>query len=227
MKFKRFLSGVGAVAAFSTILAGPANAVVTYDTLTGLPFDGGFRNVGTSRSIFGDYSHSAGVQFTAAATGYIDSLTLALYGAPSALVTIYTDNGSNRLGTALQTLSLNSSATPNSYATGAYTDGVTLQEGAKYWVLAVAAANGPLLRWNTVNYVDPGPHYNFIGTTACCVQEVTSGTYVASNAINGFALKVTMATASTVVPEPATWALLIVGFGMVGAAARRRVPANA
>jgi len=30
----------------------------------------------------------------------------------------------------------------------------------------------------------------------------------------------------SVVPEPASWALMITGFGLVGAASRRRVPAN-
>ena len=30
-----------------------------------------------------------------------------------------------------------------------------------------------------------------------------------------------------VIPEPATWAMLIAGFGLVGAAARRRVPSAA
>ncbi|TAJ68650.1 MAG: PEP-CTERM sorting domain-containing protein [Phenylobacterium sp.] len=117
--------------------------------------------------------------------------------------------------------------TPNSYATGVYANGVTLQQGAKYWVLAVAPTNAPLQRWNTVNYVDAGPHFNFIGTSDCCAQEVTSGIYVASNAINGFALKVTIASAATAVPEPATWTLLIAGFGMIGAAARRKTRAFA
>lgn len=224
MKFKRFLFGVGAIVAFSATLAGPAQAVVSHDTLTGLPFDGGYRTVGTSRSIFGDYSHSVGVQFTAAATGYIDSLTLALYGANSGLVTIYSDNGSNQLGAALDTLSLSESTTPNSYATGFYSSGVTLQQGSKYWVLAVAPTDAPLQRWNSVNYVDAGPHFNFIGTSDCCAQEVTSGIYVPSNSINGYALKVTMAAA---VPEPATWTMLIAGFGMIGAAARRRTRALA
>lgn len=226
MKFKQFLSGVGAIVVFSATLAGPANAasVLSHDTLTGLPFDGGSWQFGTSRSIFGSYSHSLGVQFTAAATGYIDSLTLAISGATSGIVTIYSDNGSNRLGTALETLSIVESTKPYSYATGAYTSGVTLQQGEKYWVLAVAPTNAPLQRWNSVNYVDAGPHYNFIGISDCCMQEVTSGTYVAPNAVNGFALRVTIASA---VPEPATWTMLIAGFGMIGAASRRKIRARA
>jgi len=227
MKFKQFLSGMGAIVLVSATLAGPANAavsVVSHDTLTGLPFDGGSRQFGTSRSIFGDYSHSLGVQFTAAATGYIDSLTLAVYGANSGIVTIYSDNGSNMLGTALETLSIVESTNPYTYATGSYASGVTLQQGEKYWVLAVAPINAPLQRWNTVNYVDAGPHYNFIGISNCCVQEVTSGSYVSPNSVNGFALKVTIASA---VPEPATWAMFITGFGMIGAASRRKARARA
>ncbi len=224
MKFKQFLSGVGAIVVFSATLAGPANAVsvVSHDVLTGLPFDGGSWQFGTSRSIFGDYSHSLGVQFTAAATGYIDSLTLAISGATSGIVTIYSDNGNNRLGTALETLAITGSKTPFTYATGSYASGVTLQQGEKYWVLAVAPTNVPTQRWNSVNYVDAGPHYNFIGISNCCMQEVTSGTYVGSDSVNGFAMRVTIASA---VPEPATWTMLIAGFGMIGAASRRRTRA--
>ena len=48
---------------------------------------------------------------------------------------------------------------------------------------------------------------------------VTDGTY----SDNGGAFQITISN----VPEPSTWALLIVGFGMVGVAARRRKPAVA
>lgn len=229
MKFNRFLSSAGAAVLFSATLAGPVNAasVVSFDSLTGTLFAGGGSMVGNTYSIFGDYSHSAGQQFTAAATGYIDSLKLGLYGANAGLVTIYSDNGSNKLGTALQTLSLNESTASNSFATGSYASGVTLQQGVKYWILAVAPVSAPRQTWNLYNVPQPNPLYTFQGGSDCCVQEVTTGTYTGPNNALSFGMILTIATGVTAVPEPATWAMLIAGFGMVGAASRRRTRALA
>lgn len=229
MRFKRFLSGVAATVVFSVTLAAPGKAVVSYDTITGHQFNNGYWNVGSSPSIFGGASYSGGVQFIAAANGYIDSLTLSLYGATSATVLIYTDNGSNRLGTALETLSLNASTTPNSFATGSYASGTMLQQGEKYWVLAVAPTNAPLQRWNYVNYLQTGPLMNFQGIASpCCTSIVTSGNYVGPNSVNGFGLKITIASAvPAAIPEPATWAMLVAGFGLVGAALRRKTGSSA
>jgi hypothetical protein len=230
MKFKRFLSSGGAMVVFSATLAGSAEAasVVSYDSLTGTLFAGGGSQVGQSYSIFGDYSHSAGMQFTATSTGYIDSLKLGLYGATSGRVTIYSDNGSNKLGTALQTLSLSESTTRNSFATGSYTSGVTLQQGVKYWILAVAPPGTPTQTWNLYNVPQPNPNFTFQGISNCCVQEVTSGTYTGPNSALAFGMIVTIANGvAAAVPEPATWTLLIAGFGMVGAASRRRTRALA
>jgi hypothetical protein len=230
MKFNRFLSSVGAMVLFSATLAGPANAasVVSFDSLTGTLFAGGGSIVGQTYSIFGDYSHSAGQQFTAAATGYIDSLKLGLYGATSGKVTIYSDNGSNKLGTALQTLSLSESTASNSFATGSYSSGITLQQGVKYWILAVAPPYTPTQTWNLYNVPQPNPLFSFQGGSNCCVQEVTTGIYTGPNSALNFGMIVTIATgAATAVPEPATWTLLIAGFGMVGAASRRKTRALA
>jgi hypothetical protein len=224
MKFNRFLSSVGAMVLFSATLAGPANAasVVSFDSLTGTLFAGGGSIVGSTYSIFGNYSHSAGQQFTASATGYIDSLRLGLYGANSGVVTIYSDNGSNKLGAALQTLSLNESTASNSFATGSYLSGVTLQQGVKYWVLAVAPASAPTQTWNLYNVSQPNPLYSFQGGSDCCVQEVTTGAYTGPNSALSYGMIMTIATATTAVPEPATWTMLIAGFGMIGAASRRK-----
>jgi hypothetical protein len=228
MRFKRFLSGVAATVVFSATLAAPGKAVVSYDTITGHQFNNGYWNVGSSPSIFGGASYSGGVQFIAAANGYIDSLTLSLYGATSGTVILYSDNGSNMLGTALATLSLNESTTPNSFATGSYASGTMLQQGEKYWVLAVAPTNAPLQRWNYVNYLQTGPLMTFHGITSpCCASIVTSGNYVGPNSVSGFGLKVTIASAvGAPIPEPATWAMLVAGFGMVGAAWRGKIKSS-
>jgi hypothetical protein len=225
MKFK-FLSSVGAMVAFSAALAGPAKAVVSFDSLTGtVPANGGAL-VGESFSIFGDFSHSAGQEFTASATGYIDSLTLALSGGASGTVTIYSDNGSNALGTALETLSLSES--PTSLATGSYSSGVTLQQGTKYWALAVAPPDTPTQSWALYNVPQPNPLFDFEGGADCCIEQVTTGTYTGPGSALDFGMIVTIAdSVKTAAPEPATWTLLMAGFGMVGAALRRRTPASA
>jgi PEP-CTERM motif len=226
MKFKRFLSGVGAMVVFSAALAGPAKAVVSFDSLTGtVPANGG-SEVGESFSIFGNFSHSAGQEFTAAATGYIDSLTLALYGGTSGTVTIYSDNGSNALGSVIETLSLSES--PNSFAAGSYSSGVALQQGTKYWILAVAPPNTPTQTWYLYNVSQPNPLLDFEGGSDCCTEQVTSGTYTGPNSALDYGMIVTIAdVAKTAVPEPATWTLLMAGFGMIGAALRRKTRAFA
>ena len=223
MKFKQFLASVGAMVALSAILVGPAKAasVLSYDSLTGSTFTGGGWQIGSvSNALTGGESLDGGTQFVAAATGYIDSLTLALYGATSGTVIIYTDNGSNQLGTAVETLSLSESTKANSLATGSYTSGKTLQKGQKYWVLAVGPTSGPLQTWNEFNYATPTPLYTLEGvTTPCCTSAVTTGYYTGVNSIDGFGMILTMAST---VPEPATWTMLIAGFGMIGAAVRRK-----
>ncbi|WP_293386136.1 PEPxxWA-CTERM sorting domain-containing protein [Phenylobacterium sp.] len=226
MKFE-FLSGVGAMAVLSAALAGPANAVVSYDSLTGSTFTGGGFGVGAESNPFTGFDgEDAGVEFEATATGYIDSLKLALYGATSGQVIIYADNGKNQLGTQLETLSLSESTTTNSFATGSYTGGVQLQQGQKYWVLDVGPTTNPFLTpfqtWNEFNTPTPDPLFLFEGQSiTCCSSVITSGTYTGPGSVDSFGMILDIASARGV-PEPATWTMLIAGFGMVGAALRRR-----
>ena len=53
------------------------------------------------------------------------------------------------------------------------------------------------------------------------------GTGQGNNSASGINFKVGDFTPNSVVPEPATWGLLIAGFGLVGASMRRRRPAAA
>lgn len=91
---------------------------------------------------------------------------------------------------------------------------VTLSDGSFLWLSAakpIAAPGTPFkgdlqtwIRNDTIN-----PDWSRIGT------DITrQGPFNASFALTG-----------STVPEPATWALLVMGFGLVGAAARRRGPA--
>jgi hypothetical protein len=232
MKFQQFLSGVGAMVLFSVALAGPAKAasVVSYDSLTGSTFSGGGYGIGAESNPFTGFdAEDAGVQFVAAGTGYIDSLTLALYGATSGEVIIYADNGSSKLGTQLEILSLSESTTTNSLATGSYTSGVPLQQGQKYWVLAVGPTTtsflAPFQTWNEFDYTTPNPLSLFESQSiTCCSSVITSGTYTGPGSTLGFGMILSIASA---VPEPATWAMLIAGFGMIGVALRRKAGAPA
>ena len=67
----------------------------------------------------------------------------------------------------------------------------------------------------------------FSGTTANPV--FLTGTYVLSTMpknvptdVQVFDYRIDITDAAAAVPEPATWALLLTGFGMIGVAVRRR-----
>jgi PEP-CTERM motif len=212
VRFSRFKVVFFALSLLSATYATPSHAEVVYDTITGSHFDGGGWPVGSECCFFGGASNSAGAQFTATVTGYIDGLTLPLYGATSGTVMIFTDNG-NKLGTSIETLTLNESTSANTFATGSYSSGVTLQQGQKYWVLAVSSSVGtiPQQTWAFMDYPQLEAAGVFEGTAVpCCVTAVTTGTYlVVPNLSDGFGLKVDMAAA---VPEPSTWAMMLLGF---------------
>jgi len=223
MLFGRFLRGTVAIVALAVAGATPAKAVVSYDTITGLNYDGGYWPVGSTHGVFGS-SVSVGVQFTAVATGFIDSLKLSLYGANSGKVIIYSDSAGS-LGSPLETLLLNESTAGGTFATGTYTNGVRLQQGLKYWVLAVADSTAPLQSWASFGFGDIRPYRQFTGTAVpCCKDVVTNGIYFGDRSSGGFGLIVDIAA----VPEPATWVMMVGGFGLIGAAIRRhRRPAAA
>jgi hypothetical protein len=65
----------------------------------------------------------------------------------------------------------------------------------------------------------PGSFFGVIGDTAFSSIVITAPPQ--SGAVIGFD-NVTFSTAAIAVPEPASWAMMIAGFGLAGAAARRR-----
>ena len=68
-------------------------------------------------------------------------------------------------------------------------------------------------------YIIPGWYNTGPGSTTIAVQANLVGTFVPSNQYNGDYIPQNF---SVSVPEPATWAMMLVGMGMVGFAARRR-----
>lgn len=73
---------------------------------------------------------------------------------------------------------------------------------------------------------------NFIGLRATLAGQNYYGfAYTTNNIFNGFGFETTANTAITAttslaaVPEPASWAMMIAGFGAIGAGMRRRRPA--
>jgi hypothetical protein len=73
----------------------------------------------------------------------------------------------------------------------------------------------------SVVLVDPYGTQLFTGDTSA--PEFVLGTYnLLNNANNGAPVQLVISAATAPVPEPATWAMMISGFGLVGGALRRR-----
>lgn len=220
MTFSQCKSAIWALAILSSACATPGNAVTVHDSITGSYYTNGYRPVGNTSGVFAT-SNSAGARFTTSVTGYIESLTLSLYGASSATVQIFSDNG-GKLGVSLDTLTLDAKTGAGTFATGSYSSGVMLQEGMSYWVLATAPS--PALRWEYRGF-DPRSVENFYGTSFDLVDVVTSGTYFTSpGSISGFGLIVDVA-APDPVPLPAALPLfgtIIAAGGLVAWRRKRR-----
>jgi hypothetical protein len=218
-------SAIWALALLSSACATPSNAVTVHDSITGTYYTGGYRTVGDTFG-FMPVSHSAGVRFTTSVTGYIESLTLSLYGAPSATVQVFSDNG-GKLGVSLDTLALNANTGAGTFATGSYSSGVMLQAGTSYWILATEPS--PVLRWEFRGFIDPRRVEDFTGTSLDLVPVVTTGTYfMENNSISGYGLIVDVA-APDPVPLPAALPLFgtVIAAGSLVAWRKRRKAAQA
>lgn len=89
--------------------------------------------------------------------------------------------------------------------------------------------NGGLL----VFVANPGAAICFSGLNAGCLGAPAPSAFLIdfSHAVVGYTLRSTgvevLATAAPTVPEPAAWALMVAGFGLVGTAVRRKALAAA
>lgn len=222
MNLSQCKSAIWALSILAATYATPSNAVTVYDTITDSYFTGGTRSVGIQPSaFFGDMSYSAGARFTTPVTGYIESLTLSLYGSSSGTVHIFSDNG-GQLGVSLGTLAVSVSPSAGTFTTGSYSSGIVLEAGMSYWILATGAS--PLQTWAYRGF-SPQSVANFFGLEFGIVSVVTTGEYfTAANSISGFGLKVDIEPLAPV-PLPAAlplFATVLAGGSLIAWRRRRK-----
>jgi hypothetical protein len=173
----------------------------TYSQVTG-------RTVATSSSTLGA-DVDAMMQFTAGASGDVDTIDIALShitGAGDTALTLWT-NEAGSVGIELGTwhiLPASQYTTSNSaLVTVSGISGINLTAGSTYW-LGVVAEGDSRNFWND----------NSIGVTG--LVSVNSADFTGT--LGAFDVR----SADVGVPEPASWAMMLIGFGGLGLAARRR-----
>lgn len=153
--------------------------------------------------------------------------TTAIFAAANAQAATYqfvvTDPSLTQSGVPLDgnryTFFFDSAPTPVSFDAGSF----TLNGSASYTagVFGAYRVDGPFTFYTASNFGGFDSPLNiyfsdqlFTGTTAAPVFRL--GTFALDSG------SITISAVTSSVPEPATWGLMIVGFGMIGAASRRR-----
>lgn len=94
---------------------------------------------------------------------------------------------------------------------------------SNYFILSAQSYNGGLISGpdplNALETYNAGPHY---GTGYFQWNDETPGGQPLNNATGSLSVEQVSVLTAPGVPEPASWALLIAGFGLTGAALRRR-----
>ncbi len=192
-----------------------ANANTSYAASTGSSSAGNTYSFGltgsTERALGGVASINLiprfGVQFTNGLARSINSLEIGYFGE---LWRVGTSGITN-------TLSFAYSTNATSLTTGTYTDFSTLN----YAVAPIGAAGLRDGNANANTTAIAGTIFGLdIAPGASIFLRWTGAN--APNDDHGLAIDNFSLTANTAVPEPTSWAMLITGFGLIGAAARRR-----
>ncbi|MDB5464526.1 MAG: choice-of-anchor family protein [Phenylobacterium sp.] len=206
MRFKSILLAAAAASLGWALAVGSASAGVIYSNYA----DGQSYNCCTGWAVFGPSSFEGfavdeAMGFTAATGGNVSQIDIALQGfegAGTGSVSLWTGDFSSQLG------SWSYSSLPGSGGslTISGITGVQLAAGASY-VLYATASNDTFAVWGWNTTGATGPVYeasdNPIGVHTLGAFDVQSDT-------------------GSAVPEPATWAMMLVGFGGLGALLRRR-----
>ena len=155
-----------------------------------------------------------GLSFSANVNTFLTAFTYQNQGQADTIV--LTDNGGN----VLQSVS-----TPSSSTSHVVNVNWSLSSGQQYWLLQTVVSNelfasfGQALPSNTDITITNSGTFDYSIAGAVAATNFGSNSYWA--AFND------ITTGGSVVPEPATWALMIGGFGLAGATLRRRRTATA
>ena len=200
-----FKLAIAALAAICALGGASAQAAVIYSNLG--PDRGFNKHSSVQLSPYTSANggtHSVAMAFTSVAAADVSEISLAIgvfFNDPAMEVSLWSKDYTTKLGSWAVT---GSSAWRPTLVTISGISGVHLQAGAEYALLVNSLGN----EWGTWFDTSNGA----LGWGEWDASGYTYGT-VGAFEIQGVA---------TAVPEPATWAMMIIGFGVVGAVVRRR-----
>ena len=226
---KTILKAVLAVTAM--VASVPAAASVTFDTTTGGSYTG--NSAGYSFT-------SGGITMTATAwqaaqgTNLVNSAQMGLYSPGMGVIGIGDNGGANNYHqfdnavryTDFALLTFSQAVTIDSFYLNAFAipNVNPMDTDLSFTALtgpAVALAGSTITpaNWTTV-LGGPSAHSAVTGSGAASTRWLV-GAGVADN-LNNDAFKIASVTVHAAVPEPATWAMMLIGFGAAGVSLRRR-----
>ena len=204
-EFMSFKLAIAALAAICALGGASAQAAVIYSNLgPGRVFNKHMSVQLSPYTSANGSAYSVAMAFTAADTADVSEISLAIgvfFGDPAMEVSLWSRDYTTQLGSWEVT---GSSAWSPTLVTISGISGVHLQAGAEYALLVSSLGN----EWGT--WFD-----NSAGALGL-------GEWDASGYVDGVVGAYEILGVVTAVPEPATWAMMIIGFGVVGTVVRRR-----
>ena len=231
--FRTFaLASAGALscAALALIAApGAARAGVLFDDTAGAAVAPGYTPGYESPSYSG---YSPAQEFTATGTGSVSSFTFEFYSiganADPLTVSLWTTNTANTaFDTQIGSWTFNSQVAANPYTqTVNVTSGPLLTSGVRYGIELSTSSTTTATDWLSNSNVTVA-QYSVCNVAFYCADPngqtpTANSTYFTGTQANGPQALFAINGATGAVPEPSTWAMMLLGFGGLGAAARSR-----